>query len=145
LTESKNERHLARMQRKNSVIDVGINAAQDTRGVLLINTGNGKGKSTAAFGLLARALGHGMNAVLVQFIKGRSDTVRAGKADKSLILNEFCAVCGYHRKYALRLSPCVRLLVTKLYKLHCYFICTSVVVLICCIFSYQLSSDSHEH
>lgn len=41
---------------------------------MLIHTGNGKGKSTAAFGLLARALGHGLKAVVVQFIKSRSDT-----------------------------------------------------------------------
>jgi cob(I)alamin adenosyltransferase len=69
-----NERHLARMQRKKVVIDASIDAAQTSRGLLLINTGNGKGKSTAAFGLLARSLGHGMKAVVVQFIKGRSDT-----------------------------------------------------------------------
>lgn len=69
-----NERHLARMQRKKAVVDASINAAQTSRGLLLINTGNGKGKSTAAFGLLARSLGHRMKAVVVQFIKGRSDT-----------------------------------------------------------------------
>lgn len=69
-----NERHLARMQRKKAVVDASINAAQISRGLLIINTGNGKGKSTAAFGLLARSLGHGMKAVVVQFIKGRSDT-----------------------------------------------------------------------
>ena len=69
-----NERHLARMQRKKAVVDASINAAQTSRGLLLINTGNGKGKSTAAFGLLARSLGHSMKAVVVQFIKGRSDT-----------------------------------------------------------------------
>ena len=74
MTDSKNDRHQARMQRKKAVVDASINAAQTTRGLLLINTGNGKGKSTAAFGLLARALGHGMKAVVVQFIKGRSDT-----------------------------------------------------------------------
>lgn len=74
LIESKNQRHQARMQRKKAVIDASINAAQTSRGLLLINTGNGKGKSTAAFGLLARSLGHGMKAVVVQFIKGRSDT-----------------------------------------------------------------------
>jgi len=71
---AKDSRHTARMQRKKAVVDAGINAAQDTRGLLLIHTGNGKGKSTAAFGLLARALGHGMSAVVVQFIKSRSDT-----------------------------------------------------------------------
>ncbi len=70
----KNIRHTARMQRKKAVVDASINAAQDTRGLILIHTGNGKGKSTAAFGLLARALGHGMKAAVVQFIKNRSDT-----------------------------------------------------------------------
>lgn len=74
MTDSKNDRHQARMQRKKAVVDASINAAQTARGLLLINTGNGKGKSTAAFGLLARALGHGMKAVVIQFIKGRSDT-----------------------------------------------------------------------
>ena len=74
MTDSKNDRHQARMQRKKAFVDASINAAQTARGLLLINTGNGKGKSTAAFGLLARALGHGMKAVVIQFIKGRSDT-----------------------------------------------------------------------
>ena len=72
--KSANERHLTRMQRKKAVVDASIDAAQISRGLLLINTGNGKGKSTAAFGLLARSLGHGMKAVVIQFIKGRSDT-----------------------------------------------------------------------
>src|SRR5690606_10686703 len=48
--------------------------ATEERGLLLVNTGNGKGKSSAAFGVLARALGHGMRAGVVQFVKGRSDT-----------------------------------------------------------------------
>lgn len=62
------------MQRKKTVVDAKIESAQTAKGLLLIHTGNGKGKSTAAFGLLARALGHGMKAAVVQFIKGRSDT-----------------------------------------------------------------------
>jgi cob(I)alamin adenosyltransferase len=66
--------HSERMQRKKAVVDQHIAAAQQERGVFLINTGTGKGKSSAAFGLLARALGHGMKAVVVQFIKSRSDT-----------------------------------------------------------------------
>ena len=67
-------RHNARMARKKDVVDDKIAAAQAERGVLLVNTGNGKGKSSAGFGLVARALGHGMKVGVVQFIKGRSDT-----------------------------------------------------------------------
>jgi cob(I)alamin adenosyltransferase len=70
----KTGRHLARMQRKKAVVDAHIEAARVSRGLLLIHTGNGKGKSTAAFGLLARALGHGKHAAVIQFIKSRSDT-----------------------------------------------------------------------
>lgn len=71
---SKDDHHKARMQRKKAVVDQSIAAAHVQRGLFLIHTGNGKGKSTAAFGLLARALGHCLKAVVVQFIKSRSDT-----------------------------------------------------------------------
>jgi len=73
-SNDKDARHTERMQRKKAVVDEKIAAAQIERGVLLVNTGNGKGKSSAAFGLVARALGHGMKVGVVQFIKGRSDT-----------------------------------------------------------------------
>ena len=73
-TQDRDERHNERMARKKAVVDERIAAAQVERGVLLVNTGNGKGKSSAAFGLVARALGHGMQVGVVQFIKGRSDT-----------------------------------------------------------------------
>ena len=66
--------HQQRMQKKKAVIDEKIEAATLARGVLVVHTGNGKGKSTAAFGVLARALGHGQRAAVVQFVKGRSDT-----------------------------------------------------------------------
>ena len=66
--------HEERMQKKKAVIDEKIAGAQEERGVLLVNTGNGKGKSSAAFGVVARALGHGLKVGVVQFVKGRSDT-----------------------------------------------------------------------
>jgi len=62
------------MARKKALIDAAIAAANDERGLLLVITGNGKGKSTAAFGMVARALGHGMKVGVVQFIKSRTDT-----------------------------------------------------------------------
>lgn len=76
-TAARNARHRVRMARKKAVVDQKIAAATQRRGVVIVHTGPGKGKSTAAFGLLARALGHGMQAVVVQFIKGRSDTGEA--------------------------------------------------------------------
>lgn len=72
--QSKNARHAARMARKKAVVDAAIAAATDERGLLLVITGNGKGKSTSAFGMVARALGHGMKVGVVQFIKSRTDT-----------------------------------------------------------------------
>jgi len=62
------------MRRKKQVVDAKIAAATVERGVLLVLTGNGKGKSSSAFGMVARALGHGMRVAVVQFIKGSFST-----------------------------------------------------------------------
>lgn len=70
----KNQRHVARMQRKKKIIDAQIAASDQSKGVLLVLTGNGKGKSSSAFGMVARALGHGMKVGVCQFIKSRTDT-----------------------------------------------------------------------
>ena len=76
MTESgeRDARHKARMQRKKAIIDEKIAEAQDEYGLLLVHTGNGKGKSSSAFGMVARALGHGMKVGVVQFIKGAAST-----------------------------------------------------------------------
>lgn len=66
------------MQRKKAVIDAAIARADRDQGLLLVLTGNGKGKSSSAFGMVARALGHGTQVGVVQFIKGRSDTGEEG-------------------------------------------------------------------
>ncbi len=73
-SSDKSERHRNRMQRKKEVIDAAIASANQDKGLLLLLTGNGKGKSSSAFGMVARALGHGMQVGVAQFIKGRSDT-----------------------------------------------------------------------
>ncbi|MDA8416998.1 MAG: cob(I)yrinic acid a,c-diamide adenosyltransferase [Betaproteobacteria bacterium] len=68
------ERHRSRMIRKKAVVDAAIARATEQRGLLLVITGNGKGKSSSAFGMVARALGHGMKVAVFQFIKGKGDT-----------------------------------------------------------------------
>ncbi len=68
------EKHKARMARKKEVVDSAIAQADRDKGLLLVLTGNGKGKSSSAFGMLARTLGYGWKAGVAQFLKGRRDT-----------------------------------------------------------------------
>ncbi|SFK48086.1 cob(I)yrinic acid a,c-diamide adenosyltransferase [Methylophaga sulfidovorans] len=70
----KSERHKQRMQRHKSVVDEKIQKAEKDKGLLLVITGNGKGKSSSGFGMVARALGHDMKVGVVQFIKGAFST-----------------------------------------------------------------------
>jgi cob(I)alamin adenosyltransferase len=69
-----NERHRIRMERKKAIIDQKIAAAQKEIGIIIVNTGNGKGKSSSGFGMVVRAMGHGMKVAVVQFIKGAMST-----------------------------------------------------------------------
>ncbi|GIU11527.1 cob(I)yrinic acid a,c-diamide adenosyltransferase [Shewanella glacialipiscicola] len=69
-TQIKAERHKERQQKLKQGVDAKIAAAQEEKGILLVLTGNGKGKSTSGFGTVARAVGHGKKAAVVQFIKG---------------------------------------------------------------------------
>ena len=64
------QRYQARQQRLKEKVDARIAAAQDERGILIVITGDGKGKSTSGFGTVTRAVGHGLHAGVVQFIKG---------------------------------------------------------------------------
>ena len=72
--QEKNQRHKTRMERKKKIIDASIAASDKSKGLLLVLTGNGKGKSSSAFGMVARSLGHGMKVGVCQFIKSRTDT-----------------------------------------------------------------------
>lgn len=66
----KDERYKTRQQKIKAEVDARVDAAQEEKGLFLIITGNGKGKSTSGFGTIARAVGHGQKCGVGQFIKG---------------------------------------------------------------------------
>lgn len=74
MTPEQQQRYNERMQRKKSVVDAKIAKATEERGVLILLSGNGKGKSSSALGTMARAVGHGQKVAVLQFIKGRMET-----------------------------------------------------------------------
>ncbi|HDT2075586.1 MULTISPECIES: cob(I)yrinic acid a,c-diamide adenosyltransferase [Enterobacter] len=67
------DRHRQRQQKRKEQVDTRVAAATEKRGILIVFTGNGKGKSTAAFGTATRAVGHGKTVGVAQFIKGQWD------------------------------------------------------------------------
>ena len=67
---TKDSRHKRAMQQQKAQVDAGIAAADTERGVVVLVTGDGKGKSSSAFGMVLRALGYGHKVGVVQFIKG---------------------------------------------------------------------------
>ncbi|CAG2142588.1 cob(I)yrinic acid a,c-diamide adenosyltransferase [Cupriavidus plantarum] len=88
--DGRDDRHKARMVRKKDVVDQKIAAAQIERGVIVITTGNGKGKSSSGFGMVVRAMGHGMKTAVVQFIKG------AIPSGEEQFLRRFPEECAFH-------------------------------------------------
>ncbi len=70
MTGQDKDKHQRISQKLKENVDASIAKAQIERGILLVITGNGKGKSTAGFGTVARAVGHGQKAAVAQFIKG---------------------------------------------------------------------------
>lgn len=67
------DKHRQRQQKRKEQVDIRVAAATEKRGILIVFTGNGKGKSTAAFGTATRAVGHGKTVGVAQFIKGQWD------------------------------------------------------------------------
>jgi len=65
-----NEQHKQKMQRRKEVQDKRLADKKADQGLIIVNTGNGKGKTTAALGMVMRSLGHGYKVAIVQFIKG---------------------------------------------------------------------------
>ena len=68
--DKKNAKHKKAMEKQKANVDAHIEAADTERGVAILLTGNGKGKSTSAFGMVMRALGYGHKVGVIQFIKG---------------------------------------------------------------------------
>jgi cob(I)alamin adenosyltransferase len=68
--DPKNKKHKAAMEKQKQKVDANIEAASIERGISVLLTGNGKGKTSSAFGMVMRALGYGMKVGVVQFIKG---------------------------------------------------------------------------
>lgn len=64
------EQHRAKMQRRQQIQQQRLEACQKEKGLIIVHTGEGKGKTTAALGMVLRSLGHGYRVAIVQFIKG---------------------------------------------------------------------------
>jgi len=77
------ERHLKRAKNKKIKVDKGVAKAKIEKGIMLVITGNGKGKSTAGFGNVTRCVGHGYKAAVVQFIKGKWDSGERNLLEKN--------------------------------------------------------------
>ncbi len=90
-TTRKNARHKAAMEKQKTRVDASIEAADTERGVALLLTGNGKGKTSSAFGMVMRALGYGMKVGVVQFIKGEQ------LSGEEIYLRDHCPEVEFHQ------------------------------------------------
>jgi cob(I)alamin adenosyltransferase len=85
------ERHKQKMQKRKEAQDREVASKTIEKGLLIVNTGKGKGKSTAAFGLILRALGHGWRVGVVQFIKGAWST-----GERDVLESRFADLVQWH-------------------------------------------------
>ena len=84
-------RHNAKMIKKKAARDRIMATKTDVKGLVIVHTGKGKGKSTAAFGMVFRCIAHDLSSAVVQFIKGGLDT-----GERNLINTHFYDICQFH-------------------------------------------------
>ncbi|MGR3453924.1 cob(I)yrinic acid a,c-diamide adenosyltransferase [Pseudooceanicola sp.] len=84
-------RHAEKMAKKKAARDKIMATKTGEKGLIVVHTGKGKGKSTAAFGMIFRCIAHGMPCGVVQFIKGGMST-----GERDLILRSFSDICQFH-------------------------------------------------
>lgn len=89
--DRKNARHKASMEKQKARVDASIAAADQERGIALLLTGDGKGKTSSAFGMVMRALGYGYKVGVVQFIKGQQ------LSGEELYLREHCPQVAFYQ------------------------------------------------
>ncbi|WP_019528446.1 cob(I)yrinic acid a,c-diamide adenosyltransferase [Dasania marina] len=89
--ERKNEKHKASMEKQKEKVDARIEQAATERGVAILLTGNGKGKSSSSFGMIMRALGYGHKIGVVQFIKGQQ------LSGEEIYLKEHCPQVDFYQ------------------------------------------------
>ena len=85
------ERHNSKMAKKKAARDKIMATKTDEKGLIIVHTGKGKGKSSAAFGMIFRCIAHDMKCAVVQFIKGSMDT-----GERNLISANFLELCEFH-------------------------------------------------
>ena len=85
------ERHNMKMAKKKAARDKIMATKTDEKGLIIVHTGKGKGKSSAAFGMIFRCIAHDMPCAVVQFIKGGMST-----GERDLILSNFSDKCEFH-------------------------------------------------
>jgi|TARA_B110000305_G_C19422845_1_gene631869 cob(I)alamin adenosyltransferase len=91
MSNADQERHAIKMAKKKVARDKIMATKTDKKGLIIVNTGKGKGKSSAAFGMIFRCIAHDMKCGVVQFIKGGMST-----GERDLILSKFNEICAFH-------------------------------------------------
>jgi cob(I)alamin adenosyltransferase len=91
-SELNTEQYKQKMQRRKEVQEQRLASASNEKGLIIVNTGNGKGKTTAALGMVIRSLGHGYRVAIVQFIKGAWEPAEKEVLSRWESQLEFCAM-----------------------------------------------------